>query len=236
MTHPTPRQLAQRLPDPRDVHRIALAIAALDVVLCSDWEERCFLFDPTWDDGEEYASMRNGAGDSYHIVFSDAGVVIRGFAHESDLSPWARDGGDVAPGVLDDFPPPLRYVIDEPAFNASDEDPDAALEELGRGEGWTDPPIELTCCFWCVAPDDVWCAGPVTDDGGAAELLAVVLHGGPDGYRDFARDYYEVELGAEVDAVYRHEPMTAAMIEAINPAADASDVLTELAEIGYPVG
>jgi hypothetical protein len=225
----TPKELAARLPGPTTLHRISLAIAALDVVMSSDWEERWFSFDPTWDDGEEYASMANGSGDSYHIVFSDRGVVVRGFDHESDLSPWARDDQRVEPTILDGFPSALRSVIDEPAFNAPEADDDDV-----PGSDLDDGPVELTFCFWCVAPDDEWCAGSVADDGGAAELLAVVLDGTPEGYRSFAADYYEVELGDAVDAVFGHEPMTAAMIHALNPEADVRDVLAELEEIGYP--
>ena len=223
----TPQELVTHLPDPSSLHRVVQAIAALDVVMSSDWEERYFSFDPTWDDGEEYASMRNGSGDSYHIVFSDRGVVIRGFDHESDLSPWARADGQVVGAILDGFPPALQSVIDEPAFNAPEGD-----EEGGADAGG---PVELTFCFWCVAEDDEWACGTATDDGGAAELLSVPLGAAPVAYRSFARDYYEVELGDEVDAVYRHDPMTAAMIAALNADADVGDVLAELEEIGYPI-
>ena len=228
----TPQDLAARLPDPASLHRISSAIAALDVVMSSDWEERYFSFDPMWDDGEEYASMSNGSGDSYHIVFSDKGVVIRGFDHESDLSPWSRADERIDPAILDGFPPALQSVIDEPAFNAPEADEDDE-SEIDWSAG---PQIELTWCFWCLAPDDVWCTGSATDDGGATDMLAVVLDGTPRGYRSFAADYYEVELGDEVDAVFDHVPMTAAMIHALNPEADVDDVLGELEEIGYPVG
>ncbi|MFE4802065.1 hypothetical protein ACFRFL_45945 [Streptomyces sp. NPDC056708] len=34
-------------------------------------------------DGEEMASMRNGSGDEYSIVFSAAGAYVRGFDHET---------------------------------------------------------------------------------------------------------------------------------------------------------
>lgn len=37
--------------------------------------------------GEQMASMRNGSGDAYSIVFSPAGAFIRGFDHESAMSP-----------------------------------------------------------------------------------------------------------------------------------------------------
>ncbi|GGV05405.1 hypothetical protein GCM10010502_70370 [Kitasatospora aureofaciens] len=43
--------------------------------------------------------MRNGSGDEYSIVFAPAGVYLRGFDHESPMSPYAEDG--VWPGVVD---------------------------------------------------------------------------------------------------------------------------------------
>jgi len=38
--------------------------------------------------------MRNGSGDAYSIVFGPLGVIIRGFDHESPMSP-ARHGGEL---------------------------------------------------------------------------------------------------------------------------------------------
>ena len=79
-------------------------IAALDAVLSPEWGYRYFSFDPHWAAGKRMASMRNGSGDVYFVVFSAEGTVARGFDHDSELSPWARDDGKVAPGILGSLP------------------------------------------------------------------------------------------------------------------------------------
>ena len=45
------------------------------------------------------ASMRNGSGDEYFILFNLHGAIMKGFAHESPMSPWANDAKQIWPGV-----------------------------------------------------------------------------------------------------------------------------------------
>lgn len=214
----TPSAIAARLPAPLELERFSVAIAALDAVLCPDWEDRYFSYDPAWGDGERMASMDNGSGDTYQIVFSDQGVVVRGFDHESALSPWGADGGELAPGLLDGFPAALREVIDEPAFTTDG-----------------GPEIELTFCAWRLVGDDGWTVGSLEDDGGAEILLAVPLDGTAAGYAEYALEYFEEEIDAGLIATFlEHRPVDLATIQALNPDAD-HEVLGELAAMGYPV-
>jgi len=166
------------------------------------------------------ASMRNGSGDSYNIVFRPAGWVVRGFDHESELSPWARDDGSVAPGVLDGFPDALRSAIDEPAF---------------RTEGG--PVTDLTFCAWRLAGDEAWSAGPVDDVGGSAEwLFDVILDGTPLGYQRFASEYYERDVPeAAVAAFYALQPADGTLVTSLDVEADVPTALAELHDMGYPV-
>jgi hypothetical protein len=214
------RSVAARLPAPTVLERTSLAIAALDAVMSPDWDMRYYSFDPRWSPDERMASMRNGSGDSYNIVFGPAGWVVRGFDHESDLSPWGRPDGSVAPGILDEFPAALRSAIDEPAF---------------RTEGG--PVTDLTFCAWRLPGDEAWSAGPVDDVGGSAEwLLDVVLDGAPEGYQRFAAEYYEVDVPADVVAAfYALRPADGALVTSLGVEVDVTTVLTELREMSYPV-
>lgn len=67
--------------------------------------------------------MANGSGDDFSVVFTSAGVLIRGFDHESRMSPYRTDDEQVWPGVTDEVPLALRPLLDEPAFH--DEEIDA---------------------------------------------------------------------------------------------------------------
>jgi len=65
----------------------------LDAILSPDRESRYYSFNAAWADGEKIASMRNGLGDEYSIVFSAEGVYVRAhdllrvFGREGRLSP-----------------------------------------------------------------------------------------------------------------------------------------------------
>lgn len=214
------QDVAQRIPAPDALERISLSIAALDAVMSPDWGMRYYSFDPRWSQHQRMASMRNGSGDSYAILFGPAGTVVRGFDHESNLSPWGRPDGALAPGLLDGFPDLLRPAIDDPAF---------------RTEGG--PPVEITFCAWRLDQADAWSAGPVEDVDGSAEwLLDVVLDSTPAGYVRFAAEYYEkaVDLGA-VTAFYDLHPADEGLLRALAPAADVDAVLRDLQEMGYPI-
>src|SRR5262245_65269722 len=66
------------------------------------------------------ASMRNGQGDDFFILFNNSGAIIKGFDHESPMSPYAHKPKRVWPGVLDDVPDVFRSFLDEPAFTIED--------------------------------------------------------------------------------------------------------------------
>jgi hypothetical protein len=55
--------------------------------------------------------MNNGSGDEYSIVFAPAGAFVRGFDHESPMSPYGNDDFDV-PGM--DVSVPSRVVSVRP--------------------------------------------------------------------------------------------------------------------------
>jgi hypothetical protein len=211
----TPSEIAARLPAPADLERFSIAIAALDAVLCPDWELRYFSYDPAWGDGERMASMDNGSGDTYQVVFGPTGTVLRAFDHESPLSPWTAEDGSLAPGILDGLPDSLRSVIDEPAFGTED-----------------GPEVELTFCAWNTGTG--WSVGSIDDDGGAEYLLALVYDGTAAGYREYAVEYFEEDPGLEAIRTFiEHRPVTLDDLVAINPDADG-EVLDELRILGYP--
>ncbi len=75
---------APHLPPPADLERICKGLAALDAMMSEDWESRYYSFNTAWDKKakERMASMRNGSGDDWFILFSPAGVFVKAFWHE----------------------------------------------------------------------------------------------------------------------------------------------------------
>ncbi|MFJ9743779.1 hypothetical protein ACIRS4_37680, partial [Streptomyces sp. NPDC101166] len=98
--------MMRRLPEIQVLRDRCRAMAMLDAILSPEWESRYYSFDSTWGEGEEVASMRNGSGDDWFIVFSGAGVYGRGFDHEAPN----------APDVLQAVPSVFEIYVTEPAF------------------------------------------------------------------------------------------------------------------------
>ncbi len=133
--------LAARLPEIPTLKRWSQSLAVLDLVLNPTSDERYFAFDANWGESEQVASMSNGSGDEYSIVFGPAGAFVRGFDHESQLSPWAFEPVAVVAGLVDGVPPALRDQVGEPAFTL-------------------DGVPSLTVCLWRQPHDTAWCSPP----------------------------------------------------------------------------
>ncbi|MFF3439826.1 hypothetical protein [Streptosporangium sp. NPDC002721] len=196
------------------------SMAVLEAVLNPEWESRYHSFDAAWRPGEEMASMRNGSGDEYAIVFSAAGAYIRGFDHEAVMSPYANDGP--WPGVLDSVPAVFRHCVEEPAFCQEDGMP------------------AVTACLWREAGDDRWRVGEIEypdgerDPNGAAHLFELLVDPSAEAFRRFAEDYYEVPV--DLDAV-RHvhalRPLTQAVVTVLNADLTLKDLAEDLAACRY---
>lgn len=110
----TRRKVAVTLPAPSELERITKGLATLDALLSEDWESRYYSFNAAWapKKAERLASMRNGSGDEWFIVFSPAGAFLKSFWHE-------YDAGDVA-AVYDGLPKAFAHQLKEPAFSMND--------------------------------------------------------------------------------------------------------------------
>ncbi|WP_033216067.1 hypothetical protein [Kitasatospora phosalacinea] len=217
-------ELISSLPETPVVLERCRALAVLDAILSPVWEDRYYSCDSRWAPRETMASMRDGCGNEYSIVFTAAGAFARGFDHESALSPAGRGAAGPWPGLLGGVPEAFRAQVEEPAFS--------------DGEGW----LEATVCFWREAADTAWRAsepapvpGGGDEDGGAAGLFELLLDGRPEAYRSFAEEYYEVGVDLEaVRHVYAQRPLTREVVRALNPELDLTELAEDIAEIGYP--
>ncbi|MFE6459625.1 hypothetical protein [Streptomyces cinereoruber] len=218
----TVHDVARRLPSPAGLRNLCRSLAMLDAILSPDWEGRYHSYDAGWAEDEETASMRDGSGDEYSVVFSPAGAYVRGFAHEAPMSPYADDG-EPWPGVLDDVPEAFRRFVEEPAFTDEDGVP------------------VVTVCLWRGPADDRWHHGAIdfpagrADPDGAATLFPLLVDPTPEAYRRFAEDHYEVPVDLEaVRRVYALEPLSQELVSSLNPEVALADLAGDVAEIGYP--
>ncbi|EOD70576.1 hypothetical protein [Amycolatopsis vancoresmycina] len=214
--------IAGALPAVPALRALCRALAALDVVLDPGSEDRYHHYHPAWAPGAELASMRDGSGNEYSILFTAAGACLRGFDHESPMSPYATDDEEPWPGVLDELPGVFRDGVTDPAF----------CDEFGTPY--------VTVCLWREHTDTVWRHGtiefPPGGDDGAGWLFALLTDRRPEAFQDWAQDYYETPVN--LDAVrhfYAGQPVTPAVVSALNPATTLAAVAGLVAATGYPI-
>ncbi|MEU1407826.1 hypothetical protein ABZ471_36810 [Streptomyces sp. NPDC005728] len=219
----TVHDVARQLPEIAVLREHCRSLAMLEAILSPEWADRYHSFNDHWSESESMASMRNGSGDEYSIVSSDAGTYVRGFDHESPMSPYAEDGP--WPGVLDEVPDVFRPCVEEPAF--SDED---------------GMPL-VTACMWRETGDDVWKTGTIDfpdgeaeDPDGAGYLFRLLVDRSPEAFQRWAEDYYEVPVAVEaVRHVLSSRPLTDEVVSALNSEITLADLAKDIAEIGYPL-
>jgi len=207
------------LPAPDELERRCRALAVLEAILCPEPRWRYYSFDAAFAPGARAATMDSATGDGWLIWFSPRGVVIRGFDHESPVSPWRDEPVAPWPGLFDGLPAKLRHG--------------PRLE--------VDGVESVTFCLWWDRDDPGWRAGAVAqpdaeyaDPDGSKWLLAELS--GPAAYQTHAQEVHErvVPLDA-IEQVYGHQPLTEGLIRAVDPAADTAVALATARAVGYPV-
>lgn len=191
-------------------------MAVLEAAIADDPQYCHYTFHGTWGPGEEAALMENGSGDDFSVLFTPAGVLIRGFDHESAMSPYGTDDEQVWPGVIDEVPAALRPLLDEPAFR--DEDIDSP---------------RVTACLWWETGDTAWRAGsgigfpPGSENpDGSGFLFRLLTDRSPEATRTHFEAYYERPVPLEaVRHVLAGRPLTPAVAAALNRAALSDDAL-----------
>jgi hypothetical protein len=205
----------QLLPDLAAVQQRAKALAMVEAIVCPEWEDRYYSYNCKWGAGEEMASMRNGQGDDWFLLFGPFGAGIKGLAHETKLAGDAEllaEARRLLPSAFSSF-------LSESAFSWD----------------W------MSFCYWRPQQDRAWSrvvhprAERAELEDGSSELLAL-LHEPAAAYVDFAEWYYERSLPlAVVEAIFRNEPVTQEVVQALNPELSLSAVAADAAEIGFPL-
>ena len=217
------------LPGIEELRRLCQSLAMLDAVICPEWEFRSYSFNCKWGENMMMASWRNGSGDEYYLLFCEQGAIMKGFDHESYMSPY-QHGNKIWDGVLSEVPAEFGYFLKEPAFERE----------------------ATTFCVWRLKKDSEWHTGKVIfpdedllrmrghaqyDPDGSQEMMAL-FDCDPKSYKKFADDMYETPNGHDlktISAIYAQEPLTEEMVAVLNPGLTLKDLKKDLAGIGYPV-
>jgi hypothetical protein len=187
--------------------------AMLDTILAPD--ARSFEWHPKWGKGEQMGAFKDGEGNFFFAWFSPKGAVVRGFDHESTMSPFQKDPPEIWPGIFDGLPKPLAYATKEPAF---------ALEEI-------------TFAFWALGREGDWRAGNVKpakgpDPDGSIHLLGCFQKN----FQRWADGYYGADVEtAALAQVWAEKPIDWSMLEALNDDFDERAVREEAELLDWPI-
>lgn len=208
----------RNFPNIAQLHEIMQSLAMLDAIIEAEWDSRYFSFNAQWSSVEKMGSLRNGLGDDLFAVFSAEGCFLRGFDHESVMSPWAKGSSGIWPGVLESVPIEFAAQVVEPAFHMSD----------------------TTFCIWRRTTDTAWSCGEIAfpeaaDPDGSGWMLPLISQGTGQ-YATLAREYYETEIPESVIArVLAHEPLSPELVAAFPTSRKFLEVCSDAVEIGYPI-
>jgi hypothetical protein len=204
-------------PDVEGMRRLTQSLAMLDAIMSPEWQNRYYSFNSKWDEREMMASMSNGSGDGYFILFDSHGAIMKGFDHESAMSPWSTEEEKTWSGIFDDVPIEFESFLSEPAFSIH----------------------ETTFCIWRRYLDTSWQVGridyPDENDPDGSEWMLSILDGRASTYEEFAESYYEKSLNLDaIERIYKHEPLTNEIVAQLNDEITLESLTADIEQIAYP--
>lgn len=211
---PSSRRL-DLVPQPDELQRRCQALALLEAGLNRNPSTRWHVFGSS--DDQRTCRVSDGSGNEAMYWFRDEVAVIRGFDHESPITPWAQEPMALWPGIYETAP---SFVAESPTIEV------AGVESV-------------TFCFWW--SDGAWRRGPVefppsvhADPDGSEYLLKPVASVGK--ATAFLGGYYEraVDSGL-VGAVFEGQPIEGELLAAMAIDVTPGDLVAEASRIGYPV-
>lgn len=207
-----------KIPNSRELEKRLLTYAQIDYFMNYD-EEAYKVYhhdDKDWIPGGHYFRIDDTGGDHYHVLISPAGSVIKGFGHETEMSPYNFEDDDLPELIKNhDFyqgmPEELFALIDD----------DALEKELA------------TFCVWQKAGEEGWTCAPIDIPADWADGSAYFLEYVFDlqRYGIWFEGYYEEPIDGDVlDLLYNGVPVTKGMIEKLPTEQDAEELLRDYAQ------
>jgi hypothetical protein len=215
-------EVSQQLPEIDTLLLRARSIAMMEAVLAPDEERRRYFFSDAWRPDGKIFWMDDNAGNDFSVAFVPGGVLIKGFDHESPLSPSANDD-EVWPGMMDGIPDTFQGILGDPIFVY-------------------DGVLSATFLAWRTLEDRRWRYGDLEfpevsasgSDVDGSRMLLPLIDETPLNYLEAAESYYgrQIARGAAI-AIWRGESLTDDVVREMNASADLLKVREEASIIGY---
>ncbi len=212
-----------QLTNEEELKKILLCQAVLDIVMTDEEDSwlRLINYYKNYNDDVDMVKIDNGSGDHMYIMFSKHGTIIKGFDHESELSPYANDEGNIAKGIYDFVPDELMNLLSDESVERDD----------------------VTFCIWRSKNDPLWKKGKdLVSEGykygvdGEVFLLGFIFDTA-ESWLDWAKDYFEEDAEklhlSFVKNVYDLKIEKKEIEKMIDQDRDIEKVIDELKQIGY---
>jgi len=200
---------------PEDLRWGLKACSIADVVLRTSPFVVYHSFQPNRLPGVDVAMLDRGTGDDL-FCFLDAcnGCLIKGFDHESQMSPHAQDEFRTWPGIFNEAPPELFAHLDDEEFHKE----------------------ETTFCIWRRKGDLQWWQGEVVEceKGEWSAYLLNNIHLDAEAYFDWASEYHSLteSVRGPLETIFGSCEVDTATALALNPNIDLEWARGELAKMG----
>jgi len=196
------------LPEPDELLKRSKSLAALDALCCQQWDVRYFSHNAHWGEGEQMASMRDGEGNGYFILFAPFGTAMKGTC----IANGAFEDNAIADSARAKMPEKFADFLSEPTFSIHEASFIAWFDE--KNKKWTKTESEK-------------------EDGSG--FLTEIIRGDEETFRDWANVYYEIDLKPVfIEHVFQFMPIDGKFIEQLGFSLDGKQLLEDMDEIGYP--
>jgi hypothetical protein len=191
-------------------------MSALEAVLAIEYGTPEYEFHPKWQPSEQLGAIKNGSGDELFAHFTPSGCFIKGFAHESIMTPYRTKPPSLWPGLLSSVPAVFASSLNEPAFDIP----------------------STTFVVWRLAADPVWHTDeiefPDHNFGDGSQELLVRITMGASEFAEWLAENYETEIDGDiVDHVFQNRPLTDTQLQAINSSAVIFALRRAVQETGF---
>ncbi|MBP2472685.1 hypothetical protein JOF53_001557 [Crossiella equi] len=218
----TAQDVARALPDIPTLRHRCQVLAVLEAILYPDPGQRTHGFQVGWTPEADLAWMDNGSGDEYSVVFTEAGAVVRGFDHESAMSPYASDDLDPWPGLVDDLPSDFHDFLALPPFDQDDN-------------------LAVTALIWRRWNGTRWQTGEITypagnDPDGSQWLFQLLVAQSSSVYQEYVAGFDDRPVDRQaLRALWHGAVLTESLAHKLNPAACWPEVRAEAEAVGFAV-
>lgn len=203
---------------PEDIRWGLKASAIIDTLLCSNPLIRYHTFLENRFPGVDVGILDHGSGDRmYCILDATNGSLIKGFDHQSSMSPHAQQTFQTWPGIFEESPAELLGYLEAPEFDK----------------------IETTFCIWRKKQDQCWWQGEFeeSEEGEGSSALLDQIFLDAQSYYDWAKEYYQSQQIAiePIVSIYDSCQLNHEQVTSINPNVDLNMVQSELAKMGVTI-